>query len=278
MSWALAIHGGAGIIRHARSSLQKRILSESLDAGAAVLQAQGTAVDAAAAAVAALEDSGVFNAGRGAVCNAEGVHELDASVMDGATLAAGAVAGVRRVRNPVLAAVRVMRETHHVLLIGTGAEGFCRKNRIDFVSEGYFVRKLKTRHGTVGAVALDAQGNLAAATSTGGTGAKLPGRVGDSPIIGAGTYADNATCAVSATGVGEAFLRSAFAHDVSARMRYLGETLPRAAAAALRRVAAIGGDGGAVAIDARGRIAMPFNSPGMARAALSPHGRRRIEL
>jgi isoaspartyl peptidase/L-asparaginase-like protein (Ntn-hydrolase superfamily) len=275
MSWTVALHGGAGVLSRSRKKEKKDALLRALDAAAAILDAKGGAVDAVAAAVVVLEDSGLFNAGRGAVCNAAGAHELDASIMDGATLQAGGVAGVRRVRNPVLAALRVMRETPHVLLIGAGAERFARQR----VAEAYFVRSKKraARHGTVGAVALDANGNLAAATSTGGTSAKLPGRVGDSPLVGAGTYADNATCAVSGTGLGEAFMRTALAYDVAARMRYLGESLPRAARAALRGVAAIGGDGGLVAVDRRGRIAMPFNSPGMARASLSARGRRQVE-
>jgi beta-aspartyl-peptidase (threonine type) len=228
------------------------------------------------AAVVALEDDPLFNAGRGAVYNAAGKHELDASIMDGATLRAGAVAAVSRVRNPVLAARAVMEHSPHVLLAGRSAEQFSRQHGLSMASPSYFhtderlaalKRGLKRHHGTVGAVALDRKGNLAAATSTGGYTGKLPGRVGDSPIIGAGTYADNRSCAVSGTGWGEAFIRVALAHEVSARMLYLDETLGKAARAALRKVSRIGGDGGLVAIDRQGRIAMPFNSEGMLRAS-----------
>lgn len=280
MSWALAIHGGAGTLTRtdrtpARQAQCRAALIRALDAGAEVLAMHGSSLDAVTAAVVVLEDCGLFNAGRGATPNSAGAHELDASLMDGRTLKAGAVAGVRRIRNPVLAALAVMRQTRHVLLVGAGAEGL---KKLERVPESYFVRKARQRHGTVGAVALDASGDLAAATSTGGTTGKLPGRAGDSPIIGAGTYADNQTCAVSGTGLGEMFMRAVLAHDVAARMRYKRETLARAAAAALRKVAALGGDGGLVAVDRRGRIAMPFNSEGMYRACIARGGRRYVGI
>ena len=283
VTWAIAIHGGAGVVSRRdlapeREQKCRQTLAQALEAGAAVLREGGKSIDAVAAAVVVLEDSGVFNAGRGAVCARDGSHELDASIMDGETLRAGAVASVRKIRNPVLVALAVMRDTRHVLLVGTGAEAFSKKKRFEEVTESYFVRTAPKRHGTVGAVALDLDGNLAAATSTGGTTAKLPGRVGDSPIIGAGTYAANDTCAVSGTGLGEAFMRSALAYDVAARMRYLRVPLAAAAAASLRKVAALGGDGGLVAVDRRGRIAMPFNSEGMYRASLAQGGRSRIAL
>jgi len=207
--------------------------------------------------------------------------------MDGATLRAGAVAAVRRIRNPVLAARAVMEKSAHVLLAGKGAEDFAGLHGLALVSPRYFhtaerlaalKKGLKRHHGTVGAVALDRHGDLAAATSTGGYTGKLPGRVGDSPLIGAGTYADNATCAVSGTGWGEGFIRVALAHEVSARIRLLNESVQNASRAALAAVARLGGDGGLVALDRRGNIAMPFNSGGMFRACVGGDGRRRVGI
>lgn len=290
--FAIALHGGAGTLpRRAMSAplrrRYERALERALQAGAAVLARGGSSLDAVCAAVVQLEDSPLFNAGRGAVYNADGRHELDAAVMDGATLAAGAVAGVSRIRNPVLAARAVMEKSPHVLLVGRGAERFALRHGIRSEKQGYFhtperlralERKLKGHHGTVGAVARDSAGNVAAATSTGGYTGKLPGRVGDSPLVGAGTYADNATCAVSGTGLGEAFIRAVLAHDVAARMRYGGESLAAAARRALDTVARLGGDGGLIAVDRRGRIVMPFNSEGMYRAALDGHGRRKVTV
>ncbi len=261
-------------------------LDEALQAGYRVLKG-GTSLDAVCAAVAVLEDSPLFNAGRGAVYNADGRHELDAAVMDGEQLRAGAVAAVSRIRNPVLAARAVMEKSRHVLLAGQGAERFARRHGIAFAAKRYFAtqarlaalkRGLAGHHGTVGAVALDAAGNLAAATSTGGYTGKLPGRIGDSPIIGAGTYADNASCAVSGTGLGEAFMRAVLAHDVAARMRYRGVSLAQASRAALRTVRRLGGDGGLVALDRRGNIAMPFTSEGMYRASIDSRGRRSVAM
>jgi isoaspartyl peptidase/L-asparaginase-like protein (Ntn-hydrolase superfamily) len=258
-------------------------LTAALHAGYAVLDGGGTSLDAVVAAVIVLEDSPLFNAGRGAVFNAAGRHELDAAVMDGATGRAGAVAGVRRVKNPVLAARAVMERTPHVLLAGPAADRFARAAGLTVVTPGYFSTTARAvalararasatataadRHGTVGAVALDRSGNLAAATSTGGFTNKLPGRVGDSPLVGAGTYADNASCAVSGTGSGEHFMRAVLAYDVAARMRYRGETLAEAARGALARVVALGGDGGLIAVDWSGNFAMPFVSEGMYRGS-----------
>jgi L-asparaginase / beta-aspartyl-peptidase len=287
---AIAIHGGAGVMGRmpaARQALYLAGLKRALDSGHKILEQGGTSLDAVTAAVVALEDDPLFNAGRGAVYNAAGKHELDASIMDGATLRAGAVAAVSRIRNPVLAARAVMEKSPHVLLAGKGAEKFARRHGLSFVAAKYFhtaarlaaLRKgLKGHHGTVGAVALDRHGNLAAATSTGGYTGKLAGRVGDSPIVGAGTYADNASCAVSGTGWGEAFIRVALAHEVSARVRHLGETLMQASKTALKAVARIDGDGGLVAVDRGGNIAMPFTSGGMFRACVRADGRRLVKI
>ena len=287
---AIAIHGGAGVMRRipaARQALYRAGLERALDSGHEILKKGGSCLDAVTAAVVALEDDPLFNAGRGAVYNAAGRHELDASIMDGATLRAGAVAAVSRIRNPVLAARAVMEKSPHVLLAGKGAEDFAGLHGLALASPRYFhteerlaalKKGLKRHHGTVGAVALDRHGDLAAATSTGGYTGKLPGRVGDSPIVGAGTYADNASCAVSGTGWGEAFIRVALAHEVSARMRHLDENLHHASGKALHLLARIGGDGGLVAVDRRGDIAMPFNSGGMFRACIGADGRRIVKI
>jgi beta-aspartyl-peptidase (threonine type) len=287
---AIAIHGGAGVMRRmtaAQQALYVAGLERALDSGHAILEQGGSSLDAVSASVVALEDDPLFNAGRGSVYNAAGKHELDASIMDGATLRAGAVAAVSRIRNPVLAARAVMEKSAHVLLAGKGAEDFARRHGLPFAGRKYFhtearlaaLRKgLKRHHGTVGAVALDRRGNLAAATSTGGYTGKLAGRVGDSPIIGAGTYADNRSCAVSGTGWGEAFIRVAAAHEVSARMRHLGETVAKASRAVLRRISHVGGDGGLVAVDSRGNLAMPFSSDGMFRACIGAEGRRVVRI
>jgi beta-aspartyl-peptidase (threonine type) len=286
----IAIHGGAGVMRGLSIRQQGAYrdgLVRALEAGHEVLDRGGASLDAVTAAVVALEDDPLFNAGRGSVYNAAGKQELDASVMEGATLRAGAVAAVSRIKNPVLAARAVMEKSPHVLLVGRSAEEFAKRHGVSLVRKSYFYtaqrlaalkRGLKGHHGTVGAVALDRGGNLAAATSTGGYTGKLPGRVGDSPIIGAGTYADNRSCAVSATGWGEAFIRVALAHEISARMRHRGDSLQRAAAAALASVARIGADGGLIAIDRDGNVAMPFNSQGMFRACIRADGRRLVKI
>ena len=290
--FAIAIHGGAGTAprRAMSAALRRRYqhgLERALEAGHAVLARGGASLDAVCAAVVELEDSPLFNAGRGAVYNADGKHELDAGVMNGATLAAGAVAAVGRIRNPVLAARAVMERSAHVLLVGRGAERFASRCGLKMERPAYFrtearlaawKRRQKGHHGTVGAVALDRAGNLAAATSTGGYTGKLPGRVGDSPLIGAGTYADNSACAVSGTGLGEAFIRAVLAHDVAARMRYGGESLASASSKALATVARLGGDGGLIAVDPRGRIVMPFHSEGMYRACVDSAGRRIVAI
>jgi L-asparaginase / beta-aspartyl-peptidase len=295
----LAIHGGAGVITRAAlsASMEARFragLERALRAGHTVLAAGGPALDAVIEAVKVMEDSPIFNAGRGASYNAEGRHELDAAVMEGATLRAGAVAGVSRIRNPVVAARAVMEKSAHVLLAGAGAERFARANGVAMAKRGYFDTARRRAalargrggramsdsdvHGTVGAVALDAAGHLAAATSTGGLTGKLPGRIGDSPIVGAGTYADDAACAVSGTGFGEYYMRACLAYDVAARMRYRRESLERAASEALARMASLGGAGGLVAIDRKGRVAAPFNTEGMYRGWITRAGRATVAI
>jgi isoaspartyl peptidase/L-asparaginase-like protein (Ntn-hydrolase superfamily) len=297
--FVLALHGGAGTVPPGsvspeRQAAYHRGLAACLRAGHAVLAKGGSALDAVTAAVMALEDDPLFNAGHGAVLTTDGRPEMDAAMMSGVDRAAGAVAGITGPRNPVLAARAVMEHSPHVLLIGEGALRFCRAQGLDFMPETYFltpgrVKALETelarrasgapdtrsdadRHGTVGAVARDAAGNLAAATSTGGLTAKLPGRVGDTPVIGAGTFADNATCAVSATGQGEIFIRYAAAHDISARIAYLGESLESAAGTVLTALGQVGGSGGLIAVDAAGNVAMPFNGDGMYRGRIGADG------
>jgi L-asparaginase / beta-aspartyl-peptidase len=284
----IAIHGGAGVVRADKPGARHRaVLKQALEAGYEVLITGGNSLDAVAAAVVVLEDSPLFNAGRGSCFNSDGEIEMDASIMEGATLRAGAVAAVRRIRNPVLAARAVMESSRHVLLAGSGAERFARKHGLKLEPLQYFQtarrlsilkKRLKGYHGTVGAVALDAHGNLAAATSTGGYTGKLPGRIGDSPLIGAGNYADNRACAVSGTGLGEAFIRAVVGHDMCARMRYARASLAAAAAAALQNIARLGGDGGLVAVDRRGNVAMPFNSEGMHRGCIDRRGRRTLAI
>jgi L-asparaginase / beta-aspartyl-peptidase len=302
---ALAVHGGAGTIR--RSALTPELeaahhagLRTALQAGYAVLAAGGTAVDAATKAVVALEDDPLFNAGRGAVFTAAGAIEMDAAVMDGRDRAAGAVAGMTGPRNPVLAARAVMEHSDSVLLIGAGAIAFCRDQGLAMESAEYFhtgrrwdalqqelhrrqtgaadTRDDADRHGTVGAVARDLAGNLAAATSTGGMTAKRPGRVGDTPVFGAGTWAENGACAVSATGTGEVFIRYGAAHEIAARMRIGGQPLAGAAADVVAELREQGGDGGVIAVDAAGRIAMPFNSHGMYRGSVDASGILRTSI
>ena len=283
MNPVIAVHGGAGVMRRDKpGAAHQAALKQALEAGYELLGKGSSSLDAVCAAVLVLEDSPLFNAGRGSCFNADGEIEMDASVMDGERLRAGAVAAVRRIRNPVLAARMVMENTRHVLLAGEGAERLAQKHGLQLEPPEYFhtekrlealKKNLKNYHGTVGAVALDDDGNLAAATSTGGYTGKLPGRIGDSPLIGAGNYADNRACAVSGTGLGEAFIRAAVAYDVAARMRYRRESLAAAARAALANVKKLGGDGGLIAVDRRGNVAMPFNSEGMHRGAIDRRGK-----
>ena len=269
-------------------------LAEALDAGHRVLAGGGPALDAVVAAVAVLEEHEIFNAGRGSVLTATGEVEMDAAVMDGAARAAGAVAGVRRIAHPVEGALAVLRDGAHVLLTGAGAEELAAERGLVRVAPEAFVtavrrdelaRVLARRSGpregaagTVGAVARDAQGHLAAATSTGGMVGVRPGRVSDSCLIGAGTWADDATCAVSGTGHGEAFIRAAFAHEVDAGMRHAGLDLGTACERALAAVRAVGGSGGCVAVSRHGPPAVPFDSEGMPRGAIGVDGRVRVAI
>lgn len=297
---ALVIHGGAGTMSRKdlspeREQAIRAAMNQALDAGNAVLKSGGSARDAVTATIVVLEDSPYFNAGKGAVFNHDGVNELDASIMDGGTLEAGAVAGVHRAKNPILLARAVMEHSKHVMLVGDGAEAFGKTiPGIEFVEPSYYytperwqqlqdakaeesagATKPPSAHfGTVGAVALDVHGHLAAATSTGGMTNKKWGRVGDSPIIGAGTYA-NANCAVSGTGWGEFYIRLNVAADICARVAYRGDSLQSAAdEVVMKRVPALGGDGGAIAMDAHGNIAMPFDTEGMYRGWINPDGTR----
>jgi beta-aspartyl-peptidase (threonine type) len=290
--FGLAIHGGAGTLPRAESSGEKERnyragLAAALDAGYAVLQGRGTSLDAVTRAVMVLEDNPLFNAGYGSVFTIDGRNEMDASIMDGSTLKAGAVCGVTHIRNPIELARTVMEHSEFVMLSGAGAEEFALSRGFALVPRSYFhtverwrqlerirsgdtdLSALTISHvGTVGAVALDGEGRLAAATSTGGMTGKRYNRIGDSPIIGAGTYADDRSCAVSATGHGEIFIRAAVAHDVCSRMRFGGRALRDAVReVVLEELIKLGGEGGVVAIDARGEIAMEFNSEGMFRAS-----------
>ncbi|HEX4767032.1 MAG TPA: isoaspartyl peptidase/L-asparaginase [Lichenihabitans sp.] len=295
----LTIHGGCGVLdpselAEAEWAEARDHLAQALRAGWSVLRQGGRALDAVEASVVALEDSPHFNAGHGAALNAEGEHELDASIMDGATLAAGAVCAAQRIRNPVRAARAVLESGKLALLAGPAADRFAEARGLAVVEPGYFTteRRLQSldamirrgedgtlasaseaeKHGTVGAVALDAQGHLAAATSTGGYTNKPPGRVGDSPIIGAGTYARDGVCAVSGTGQGEYFIRHVLGHEVASRVAYLGETLAEATTGVLADLKPYGIGAGLIAVDARGHVAAPFNTGGMFRGWVTAGG------
>ncbi len=303
----LVIHGGAGTIKKENMSPEKEkayhaALNIALDSGHAVLEKGGKSLDAVIAAIKVMEDSPLFNAGKGAVFTNEGKNELDASVMDGSNLMAGAVAGVTTIRNPITAAYAVMTKSEHVMLIGTGAEKFAKEQGLEIVDPSYFfdstrynqLLKLKgkelgkeasiednfedpyikeTKFGTVGAVALDQFGNIAAGTSTGGMNNKKYGRVGDAPIIGAGTYANNKTCGVSATGWGEYFIRLSVAHDISAMMEYGKLSLQDASdSVVMKKIPGLGGDGGIIALDRAGNISMTFNTSGMYRGYIQKKG------
>ena len=299
----IAIHGGAGTIL--RSSMTEELqqqyeqgLDTAITTGYSILQKGGNSIDAVEAAVAALEDFPMFNAGKGAVFNNAGKHEMDASIMCGKSLDAGAVSAVSNVKNPVRLSKAIMQHSEHVMLFGAGAEVFAQQHNLDFETDEYFYNDFRYRQwqealkedrvqmdhsdkkfGTVGAVALDKDGNLAAATSTGGMTNKRFGRVGDSPIIGAGTYANNNTCAISCTGHGELFIRSVVAYDISCLIEYKGVSLKEACDIVVHdKLIKIGGEGGLVAVDKAGNIEMPFNSEGMYRACIDTKGNKTIKI
>lgn len=326
-NFILVVHGGAGTILPSEVTADKEAaykagIQAALEKGYAVLKNNGTALDAVTEAVKVLEDNPLFNAGKGAVFTNAGTNEMDAAIMDGKTRAAGSVAGVKTIRNPITAARAVMEKSPHVMLAGTGAEQFAAENNCTIVDPSYFYtperwealqrvkmqdsinNQIKKRHaimkdssvqkgqiavadtlfyhnsrfGTVGAVALDMSGNLAAATSTGGMTNKKWGRIGDAPIIGAGTYADNATCAVSCTGWGEYFIRVGVAKSISDQLKYTKATIATAAQNALDEVAGLGGDGGVIALDSNGNYTMRFNTAGMYRGVIMPGGRTEIAI
>jgi beta-aspartyl-peptidase (threonine type) len=306
----LVIHGGAGTITRKNMTPEKEkayqeALKQALQAGYAVLKKGGTSMDAIEATIHIMEESPLFNAGKGAVFTNDGKNELDASVMDGKTLKAGAVAGVTVVKSPITLARTVMEASEHVMMAGKGAEQFAHERGLEIVDPSYFYTETRfkqlnkakeeekvqldhsgdkgsldeniftegNKFGTVGAVALDAYGNLAAGTSTGGMTNKRWGRIGDAPVIGAGTYANNQTCAVSATGHGEFFIRSVVAYDISALMEYKGISLKQAAdEVVMKKLVQRGGEGGIIAVDAKGNVAMPFNSEGMYRGYIKADG------
>ncbi|HYH13604.1 MAG TPA: isoaspartyl peptidase/L-asparaginase [Flavisolibacter sp.] len=311
-TYTIAIHGGAGTILKEDMTPELEMayidaLNEALDAGYAVLERGGSAINAVKAACIVLEDNVLFNAGRGSVFTKQGLQEMDAAIMDGTTLDAGAVAGIRNVRNPIQLALEVMQHSNHVFLSGQGANDFASQQGIKLEADDYFYSQFRydqwkavkdtddyvmdhqheskdelmrdKKFGTVGAVACDNMGNIAAATSTGGMTNKKWGRIGDSPIIGAGTYANNATCAISCTGHGELFIRSVAAYDVSCLMEYKGVRLKEAMDMVVHdKLMKIGGEGGMIGVDAQGNVAMPFNSEGMYRGAKSSNGYFEISI
>lgn len=315
-SYVLVIHGGAGTILKKNMTPEKEAaykssLKKALETGYKILQSGGSSLDAVEATVRVLEDDSLFNAGKGAVFTHEGRNELDAAIMNGKTKAAGAVAGVTTVRNPVSAARAVMEKSEHVMMVGPGAEKFAKEAGLEIVDPSYFrtetrwqdlqrairedslaaaksnaytnPEKFGTKNrdykfGTVGAVALDQQGNLAAATSTGGMTNKKYGRIGDSPIIGAGTYANNETAAISCTGWGEFYIRNVVAYDLSALMEYKGFSVQQAGNAVIKKVRNMGGDGGLIALDKKGNMTMSFNTEGMYRGAVTKDGKIEVEI
>ena len=296
----LVIHGGAGTITRASMSPESEAqyragLEQALKTGHAILAKGGSSLDAVEATIRVMEDNPLFNAGKGAVFTHEGRNELDASIMDGRTKAAGSVAGVTIIRNPITAARAVMEKSPHVMMVGRGAELFATKMGLDIVDPSYFwtERRWKSlqnellkeqqnpdkKFGTVGAVALDKNGNLAAGTSTGGMTNKQFGRVGDAPIIGAGTYADNESCAVSATGHGEFFIRWSVAYDIAALIKYRGMTVAEASNEVIhKKLVPVKGEGGVIVLDTKGNFAMPFNSEGMYRGWIGADGVAHVEI
>jgi beta-aspartyl-peptidase (threonine type) len=307
----LVVHGGAGTMERSKMTAEREReyragIENALRAGWTILQRGGSALDATEAAVRTLEDDPLFNAGKGSVFNAAGVNEMDAAIMDGKTLRAGTVANIEHVKNPISLARLVMEKSPHIMMAGPGAEAFAKEHDVELVDAKYFFtqgrwdelqrdkEKQKSKgapagdkkffvapeeaHGTVGAVALDRHGNLAAATSTGGKSNKLPGRIGDTPVIGAGTYANNATCAVSGTGDGEFFIIATAAHDVSAMMEYRRKTLQEASIAVIDKIGKLGGTGGLIGIDKSGDITLPFNTSGMYRGYVDANGKFVTEI
>ncbi|RFS21073.1 isoaspartyl peptidase/L-asparaginase [Chitinophaga silvatica] len=315
-SYVLVVHGGAGTILKKnmtpeKEAAYKAALTKALQTGYKILNSGGSSLDAVEATVRVLEDDSLFNAGKGAVFTHEGRNELDAAIMDGKTRSAGAVAGVTTVRNPISAARAVMEKSEHVMMVGPGADKFAKEAGLEIVDPSYFrtesrwrdlqrilredsikaahsnatvqpeklgIKNRDYKFGTVGAVALDKNGNLAAATSTGGMTDKKFGRIGDSPIIGAGTYANNNTVAVSCTGWGEFFIRNVVAYDLSAMMEYKGLSVQQAGKNVIKKVGDMGGDGGLIALDKKGNMAMPFNTEGMYRGAVTKDGKIEIGI
>jgi len=305
-TYSIAIHGGAGtlvkgMMTPEKETAYKQALQKALDVGYAILKNDGTAVTAVEVAVKALEDSHLFNAGKGAVFTATETHEMDASIMDGENLEAGAVSLITGIKNPISLARDVMEKSEHVFLAGEGAMQFAKANDYQLEKPEYFYDELRhqqwlsikdtdgfqldhsakkdSKFGTVGAVACDKNGNIAAATSTGGMTNKRYGRVGDSPMIGAGNYANNKTCAVSCTGSGEFFIRGVVAYDVSCLMEYKGLSLKEASEEVInKRILEIGGDGGLIAVDSQGNISMPFNTEGMYRGIKTSEGEDLVSI
>lgn len=299
--WAIVVHGGAGVIERDKltpeqDSAIRAALKAALAAGETVLSEGGSSLDAVEAAVRVLEDDPHFNAGRGAVLTYEGGVSLDAAIMDGKSRKAGAIAGTTTAKNPITAARKVMEDSPHVMLSGAGADQFVAEKKLPTESQDYFetperrrqLEEMKAKkvgwydvdlkYGTVGAVALDMQGHVAAATSTGGLTGKRWGRIGDSPLIGAGTYADDRACAVSATGAGEFFIRVGVAHEICARVRMKGEKIVPAASGVMAEVKALGGTGGVIVITPDGQIGWSFNTPGMYRGGKDSTGRERVAI
>jgi beta-aspartyl-peptidase (threonine type) len=299
--WTLVIHGGAGSMERGKVPPEKEAaaragLTRALEAGSLVLETGGSAMDAVSAAIMVMEDDETFNAGKGAVFTYKGVNELDASIMDGKTLGAGAVTGARYTKNPILLARAVMEKSPHVMLSREGADEFSREQGLEQVSPDYFatperwrqLEELKAKklgwydvdlkYGTVGAVAVDEAGNVAAGTSTGGLTGKRWGRIGDSPVIGAGNYADNRACGVSATGAGEFFIRLGVAHEICARMRMLGEDAKTAADHVIKELALLGGTGGVIVTAPDGTATFSFNTPGMYRGKATSAGEKVVAV
>jgi L-asparaginase / beta-aspartyl-peptidase len=298
--WGMVIHTGAGNFTLSgiaeRKDAMQAAMNDALTAGYQVLADGGTSLDAVQAAIVILEDSPLFNAGKGAVFTHEGTNELDASIMDGGTMKAGAVAGLKHIKNPIRLARLVMEKSPHVMMAGEGAEAFAKQQGVELVDQKYFytdrawkalqddlaaekkkAAETEDHHGTVGAVALDQHGNLAAGTSTGGLTNKRFGRIGDSPIIGAGTYANNQSCAISSTGIGEYWIRYTVAHDICARVQYRSMPIQAAADAVVQgELKPIGGEGGVIGLDAHGNLMMSFNTSGMGRGYVGSDGKPTI--